>query len=46
MATTGDSVSNGQLSEEGSQLTSTVLEIENTVLLENWTLHGLDDDAW
>lgn len=23
-----------------------VLEIENTVLLEDWSQHGLDNDAW
>ena len=27
-------------------LTSAVLEIKNTVLLENWAKHSLDDDAW
>jgi hypothetical protein len=27
-------------------LTSAVLEIEDTVLLEDWTKHGLDDNTW
>jgi hypothetical protein len=27
-------------------LTSLVMEIEDTVLLEDWTKHGLNDDAW
>lgn len=27
-------------------LTSAVLEIKDTVLLEDWTKHGLDDNAW
>lgn len=31
---------------EGNIRTSTILEIEDTVLLEDWTSHGLDDNAW
>jgi hypothetical protein len=28
------------------RLTRAVLEIKDTVLLEDWAEHGLDDDAW
>jgi hypothetical protein len=30
----------------GHSNNSAVLEIEHTVLLEDWTKHGLDDNTW
>ena len=46
IATTVSSISDCSGVGGERRLTSAILEIKNTVLLEDRTKHGLDDDAW
>jgi hypothetical protein len=45
MATTNDLLA-GNWNGQRLWLTSAFLEIENTILLEDWTQHRLDDNTW